>query len=227
MTTRERSDRIERALSQRLFLVGTSCDDALKTWSFEVLGSTGDTVYEVRLGRRRWSCSCPDFTQRAVVCKHIYVVVLRVLGVQRDVLDVVLNNMEIAQQTCQLSGERISLAHSRNMANLEHALQQRDESEAREGKEPMPMDGKAQRKIEPEDDCAICYEKLLDKTELVFCASSCGQSVHKQCFVRWATVRGKTCVYCRAEMGLRPRRERSLSPAARRGARSRSRSRSR
>jgi hypothetical protein len=31
MSASGRRDRIERALSQRLFLVGTSCDDALKT----------------------------------------------------------------------------------------------------------------------------------------------------------------------------------------------------
>lgn len=36
-STAGRRDRIERALSQRLFLVGTSCDDALKSWNFFIL----------------------------------------------------------------------------------------------------------------------------------------------------------------------------------------------
>lgn len=61
-----------------------------------------------------------------------------------------------------------------------------------------------------EGDCAICRDVLVEdrstaasKEDLVWCKSSCGQSVHRQCFNSWmrqcvANGRVATCVSCRA-----------------------------
>lgn len=73
-------DRIDRALSQRLYLLrqdDTSTDGSLSK-KFSVLGSTGN-VYEVKISRVP-SCTCPDFL-RGHVCKHIIFVIARVLRV--------------------------------------------------------------------------------------------------------------------------------------------------
>ena len=71
--------RIERALSQRLFLVGRQVSPQLQ--SFAVLGSTGN-VYDVVISQTP-SCTCPDHA-KGNLCKHILFVFLRVLRLSRD-----------------------------------------------------------------------------------------------------------------------------------------------
>jgi len=72
------SDRISRALSQRLYLVHrkeTSVKGSLQH-EFAVLGSTGN-VYQVRISKHPF-CSCPDHS-KGNVCKHILFVFLKVV----------------------------------------------------------------------------------------------------------------------------------------------------
>ena len=79
------STRINRARTQRLFLVHTSDiqHDAHPhggiSITFAVLGSTGN-VYQVVLSKVP-SCSCPDHA-KGNLCKHILFVMLRVVGLE-------------------------------------------------------------------------------------------------------------------------------------------------
>lgn len=79
-------DRIERAQSQRLYLIeqkdmleeGLDMDICpVVGREFAVLGSTGN-VYDVRICKSP-TCSCPDF-QRGNLCKHILFVILKVIS---------------------------------------------------------------------------------------------------------------------------------------------------
>lgn len=50
------------------------------------------------------------------------------------------------------------------------------------------------------DDCSICFTRLEEEEESVWCKASCGNNVHKSCFEHWAKTKpgNATCVYCRA-----------------------------
>jgi hypothetical protein len=57
--------------NQRLYLLEKSDDNK----KFSVIGTTGN-VYEVENeGENLWSCTCPDYKKRHVVCKHCYFVI--------------------------------------------------------------------------------------------------------------------------------------------------------
>jgi hypothetical protein len=74
--------RLQRALSQRIYLVGSArVDDALH---FHVMGAS-NTVYRVHVTRDSVACTCPDHTQRGAACKHIIFVLVRVYRVSPEV----------------------------------------------------------------------------------------------------------------------------------------------
>lgn len=65
------------------------------------------------------------------------------------------------------------------------------------------------RRLNIDDICSICYDdeddvSECDASELVWCKSGCGRSVHKDCFEVWQRecIRGgraATCIHCRGE----------------------------
>lgn len=72
------SDRIERALNQRLYLISQQ-DNSTENESsrkYVVLGSTGN-VYDVEFCSDP-SCSCPDHQKSDSFCKHILFIMLKV-----------------------------------------------------------------------------------------------------------------------------------------------------
>ena len=196
-------ERVERALSQRLFLVDLQDVDVNGFWRFMVLGST-ELVYKLTF-RRLWSCSCPDFSRRRLPCKHIYFVLNRVLGLDRDLL---LHHHALGTGlVADLCRGAVAAAAGLASDSLAPALA------------PAAV---AQRPIDKDDSCAICFESIdghpgedpgadAEKDALSFCSQSCGKSVHTACFLKWVSVKGKTCVYCRAEMFPRRSRKRALS----------------
>ena len=75
-------------------------------------------------------------------------------------------------------------------------------------------DGVQAKPIEPEDICAICQEELCDENgdvltdngPLVYCKTSCGNSVHAKCMKIWAEHKASvgdkvTCPFCREDWG--------------------------
>ena len=86
-TSQKVEERINRALTQRLYLVNqeevisNDDDDGLLARNYAVLGSTNN-VYDIYIGKVP-TCSCPDF-EKGHLCKHILFVMLKVLRVHRD-----------------------------------------------------------------------------------------------------------------------------------------------
>lgn len=62
-----------------------------------------------------------------------------------------------------------------------------------------------QKPITNDDECPICFEKLIDeKTNILFCSTSCGNSLHKNCFEKWRRAKVSvsepvTCPFCRVQ----------------------------
>jgi hypothetical protein len=65
-----------------------------------------------------------------------------------------------------------------------------------------------QKPITADDDCPICFESMEDETndakDIIFCSTSCGNSMHETCFNKWRrakvlTAEPVTCPFCRIE----------------------------
>lgn len=65
------------------------------------------------------------------------------------------------------------------------------------------LTGQVRHAISADEDCAICYETLDDKTALVWCRAQCAQSLHAACFAQWRGAKMRQgdkvdCPYCRS-----------------------------
>jgi hypothetical protein len=194
--------RIERALSQRLYLVHRQVDDELKQ-TFAVLGSTGN-VYAVVVGSQP-ACTCPDHA-KGNLCKHILFVFLRVLRVS--------STNPVVWQTALLTAELREIfasAPSVGAAPLASAAVRRTWSHV-SGVPPNDEGPVAAAPIERKPvsgPCPICFEDMEDEASAagrrpaeatVWCKATCGQSLHASCFRQW-TAHSKgapTCPYCRS-----------------------------
>jgi hypothetical protein len=62
-----------------------------------------------------------------------------------------------------------------------------------------------QKAVTTDDECPICFESLIDdKTNIIFCSTSCGNNIHKTCFEKWRQAKlsmneSVTCPFCRIE----------------------------
>ncbi|KAF8801681.1 hypothetical protein BYT27DRAFT_7235662 [Phlegmacium glaucopus] len=193
-------DRVERVMTQRIFMIDRNRVPGQLCEEFSVLGSTGN-VYTVTIDHKP-RCNCPDAC-RGNHCKHIVFIFLKVLQVaqtsgywyQKALLT---SELETIFAQAPLAPNSIAHAHIR-------------EAHARAtGKAPAisvveDAGSKNKRIPGPDDDCPICYDGMhgVAETLLVFC-EECGNALHKECFQQWqrtAASNGKelTCVWCRAK----------------------------
>ena len=78
-------DRIERATWQRIHVISSSDDDN----TYRILGTQGNE-YKVTIDESNWkhsTCSCPDFTRRRRLCKHVYYVLIKVKRMTQEQLE--------------------------------------------------------------------------------------------------------------------------------------------
>jgi hypothetical protein len=78
--------RIQRSVQQRMYLVqrpelpaGWEEKPDLPVYEFVVLGSTGN-AYKVQIDRVP-RCTCPDFVRKEDLCKHVFFVLLKCVGI--------------------------------------------------------------------------------------------------------------------------------------------------
>lgn len=184
--------RIERALSQSMYLV-TKSDVNRQDLSckFVVLGSTGN-VYDVAIGRAP-NCSCPDHA-KGNLCKHILFVLLKVMAIpstsslvyQQAWIGTELEEMYsiMAQRFQQVSGGVMA----NSVVRKEYAkLQQRQV--------PVPIVTCRQDL----KDCPICFDALDAAADNIHCRSRCGANFHARCIGHWLGQQGSnpTCPMCR------------------------------
>lgn len=180
----QEQQRIQRALSQRMYLLDGTVRHHGQQVVFSVEGTTGNQ-YAVTICQdaREVQCTCPDFSQRGHLyrCKHIYFVLYRALRFDRGANP---TSASILDRACALA-QQVRAG----------------------GVAQQPVTTAATLKTAPTvaqkpyigEDCAICYEPMTQQCTVTTCAHSCGNSVHSECFARWR-VRNPTCVYCRAGM---------------------------
>ncbi|KJA24154.1 hypothetical protein HYPSUDRAFT_38918 [Hypholoma sublateritium FD-334 SS-4] len=191
-------DRVERVMTQRIFMIDRNRVDGELKEEFSVLGSTGN-VYTVTIDHRP-RCSCPD-SSKGNHCKHILFIFLKVLQVTQA--------SGYWYQKALLTTELQDVFAHAPLAPNSMAHPHVREAYARATGKATPdvantAATKKKRVPGPDDDCPICYDGMHGAAEasLVFC-EDCGNALHKECFGQWqrtATSSGKdlTCVWCRA-----------------------------
>ena len=177
-TSHEEHARMERALSQRMYLIDLHTTDT--EYIFNVQGTTGNE-YDIVIGPDDMSCSCPDHAQRGLRCKHMYFVMYRALGFG---------------EWDQPTNEQIEEAASILVASRECIVDEDDDKKKNSESKTIKVVS-----IRPYagETCAICLEEMDEDCKVVSCTVGCGNSVHHDCFGRWK-VKQKTCVYCRASL---------------------------
>jgi hypothetical protein len=175
----EFESRLDRAFKQRIYLMNAE-KKSEDTFSFIVMGASGKP-YNLLVGLTI-QCSCPDHTQSHKLCKHLLFLLIRVLKQSRNYVKNNYFNKPIfmtKKDTFELCNKYLE-----------------------DGDILIENDGKvSQRPIEDEDCCPICFEDFNEtKESIVYCKSSCGKSVHLDCFMKWVAKKNiVTCVYCRSE----------------------------
>lgn len=199
--------RIQRALSQRLYLIErgevTDPDTDRASCSFAVLGSTGN-VYNVQIGRTA-TCNCPDSIRTRGLCKHILFVLLRVIALPADsplIYQSAWLTSEVQHMFALLAARRVggSSSSSTIVANdqVRNAYAKLQQSGCVSGGEKTDENDdtgddstlKPRRKsLEEDSDCPICFESLTMEgcTEtLTYCRAMCGTNFHLSCIKRWS-----------------------------------------
>lgn len=188
---RERDNgRQTRALTQRILLAPDGID-VLDDQNIvlRVIGASG-TIYRVRFSSCS-ECTCPDFQNRLLTCKHIFFVLHRVLLISPSDLSA------SAQFTVEQTQEYVRFVQQVRLPQLSHITGERQE----DGRVTVPP-----RPLSEQDECPVCLEEFEGEGEdLTYCAKTCGANFHSVCIRR---CREKRCPLCRAENSswpLRPR----------------------
>ncbi|ESK82324.1 hypothetical protein Moror_2236, partial [Moniliophthora roreri MCA 2997] len=205
------SDRLDRALGQRLFLLNRQREEGELKEVFTITGSTGN-VYTVTINKTP-RCDCPD-CGKGNHCKHIIFVFLRVLQVNRS------SNHWFQKALLSYELEDIFASappppQLRSVAASETAIGAwkgaTGQAESSSSKATANADDK-RRLPTLEDDCGICYTTLhsanmIDVKEyegtLEWC-KTCYNAVHRECWDANLLYKGGLadskleCVYCRS-----------------------------
>ncbi|OBT69843.1 hypothetical protein VE03_00744 [Pseudogymnoascus sp. 23342-1-I1] len=170
-------DRLERAISQPIFLIDRerkmNSNGTHEIEKFDMAGSTGN-IYEVTIDKKP-KCTCMDARIRGNQCKHIIYVLVNVLKVPEH----------LQYQQALLSTELKEI--------FEHAPVTPQSSD---GSEETSHPGK-RKPIE--GDCPVCVIEFKPSGEILWCKAACGNNIHKACFDQWAKSKPGPvkCVYCR------------------------------
>lgn len=164
--------RINRSRDNRLYLISTVRKEC--SYHFSVGGTTGK-IYYVVFSHLDKTCSCADFVNRHKPCKHIYFVLGCALHFEE-------HNISL-QDSVKMYYEQIEFLAECHIlptlpTNITYMSKHRD-----------PI------QVEAEDECGVCFEKLMDGSALRHCRS-CGKSLHSTC-ADMCLVKQSTCPFCR------------------------------
>ena len=148
------NQRLIKALSEKMCLLGAIQKDGGSEWVFKVRGQTNN-VYEQSLCNEKYTCSCPDHQSKGTFCKHLLFLVARVAK-QYEL------GGELAQRPKTTWKKNAYNACSTSWTRcLAHMIVAEPEITA---VPPAAIDGV----------CAICFEDLSGCTDpLVECETTC------------------------------------------------------
>jgi len=161
---------------------------------FVILGANGN-VYTVRICCQP-SCDCEEQIRGKNNCEHIIFVYIKIFNLPA-------NDVRIVQKAL-LQSELTSMFN--NHPSVSPAILA-DPTVTEKYLELTRVSKKAKRVVKQkpiEGDCPVCFEKMEDSQQLVYCKYSCGNTIHADCFHQWKTSKTEEnkevrCIYCRAK----------------------------
>jgi hypothetical protein len=182
--------RVSRALSQRIYLIDSiaPAEGSGEGFYFSIMGNSG-TAYDIRIGPKRVSCSCPDHSANKNLCKHLLFVLIRLLKYDHNT---VFKNYYMPLVYEDLKDDHFAMQDD-TLKKCAFYLENREK-----------LSKKNKKKLEGAD-CPICLEELKDPSTsggepLLWCKGQCGNFVHQNCFLKWVEKKdGANCVLCRAQ----------------------------
>eukprot|EP00510_Aplanochytrium_minuta_P001452 CAMPEP_0184015068 /NCGR_PEP_ID=MMETSP0954-20121128/6083_1 /TAXON_ID=627963 /ORGANISM="Aplanochytrium sp, Strain PBS07" /LENGTH=318 /DNA_ID=CAMNT_0026295767 /DNA_START=51 /DNA_END=1004 /DNA_ORIENTATION=+ len=182
-------DRIQRAMTQRFYIVDHMFEDKERRYVFQVLGSTGN-LYKVFICEQPY-CTCPDSVKQGI-CKHILFVYIRIAGLN-----------ETDNTICQHYHDSHSL--DRILAQFKQKLKRLDTNVVAHQDVRDAVNGKKQaekvKRKNLSDPCSICFEEMIEREEEIdWCRKVCGGNFHKSCVSKWLSV-NNGCPLCRSPWG--------------------------
>ena len=176
------TQRKQRGLAQRLFLIETLEPKEEKVRQYVVMGSTGN-VYTVTVTNVP-TCTCPDHVTRGNRCKHIFFVLLRIMRVGEAEADVdVYSDQALGEMFSQIPDVTNALRVGGDVVGMYRA--------------------KTQSCVTKKDDdlCPVCLEDIQNGEEYDYCRAECGKCVHKICFEMWCRKNPPKCLVCKSAWG--------------------------
>lgn len=174
------NSRLKRGMKQKMFLLNAKYDNPKNEWIFTVKGTTND--YTLIINETEICCTCPDFTGRGRICKHIYFIIGRI-GQNENMIYELEEAIENGERGSALTKEEFNTLHN----NLHDRLTQRI-NQLSKTSNPKLINTL-------EDDCSICFESLKEYPVLQ-CEKSCKNHFHEDCITTWLN-KNTTCPFCR------------------------------
>jgi len=169
MNSRQMQLRIDRALTQRLYLIDRTAN--LDNHTFRVIGSTGN-LYTISIGDSV-KCDCPDPVQ---ICKHVIFVLCKILRVP-STSPLITQTTFSPEQMIEILSNYIVPQNVMANQRVLNALSSTNDN-----------NNDIRKPIDEDTECPICFELLADEST-VWCKLTCGNNFHKDCFTKWS----KTC----------------------------------
>jgi hypothetical protein len=214
------SARIDRATTQRLYLISASQPTTCSQYggpsiTLNVLGSTGN-VYDVTLSKIP-SCNCPDHA-KGNLCKHLLFALIKVVGLPTSSplvyqaayitqeLDTIIEMLQNRAVQLQRGGVAAAAAAGNILANeaVRNCFQdQKKGNRTTDHDHDAATDSTKRHEIQGAD-CPICFDDLggmANLDQLTFCQTTCGTNFHSDCIKMWTRqaeqARTPTCPACR------------------------------
>lgn len=221
-TEQKFQERLQRALSQRLFVVET-VDRGVEERTYTIYGSKGD-IYTVVIGTNL-SCTCPDASKgfNPHNCKHLLYCMVRCLGLalhseqlrrkrfsKEEVREWLILARKVNRACIASEGIRKAFHDYKSGKSLIQ-IQRELESENVGASdvvavvaEEKTMSGRRRDPLDDEElDCCVCYDSLTSKDNTTWCRLECGKNFHLQCIKAWLQHKkmkgeAESCPNCRA-----------------------------
>ncbi len=178
------STRLNRSLSEKIYLLNIKQNDNLHEWTGKIRGKTNN-IYDFSIGSGLCMCSCPDYTTEAKFCKHLLFIVARVAM-----------QFEYAEKLSNKFDDWTTETYNIVSKSLLTRFQARDKQTKKQSKTKKTVS------VALDDECPICYEKYENPDKLTQCITTCKNYFHTECMKIWLNSGNTTCPMCRSEFHM-------------------------
>lgn len=172
-----------RGKVQKLYLIERKAPTEKYVRIFTIMGSTGN-LYDVTITQTP-KCTCPDFVTRHNRCKHIYFILIRIMGIAQDKTD-----------EKEFTKRKLTMMFSKNTVVDKDVIA---DTNIQNKYDKLKKNNGSLVELKTLDDlCPVCLDDLNNGDAVIYCKHSCGKPIHEDCFAMWTRIKPKNCLSCNA-----------------------------